>query len=269
MSLFHHGDGSIAPPSMLARSIAGSDGDGLGAPQEKEDEGKTGRDTLRVVRRSDVVFANHGDVVAAAAFMQEQHVVTASWDKMLRLWSVDRPAAPLRVMSGHTKALTSLDVHPLRGDIVVTASLDKSFRLWDVRARRSQMHAFQGHSKRVSSARFVPDDANLVVSGSDDRTCRVWDVRQPGVPFMTITAGAGANNFSIGRRTRALAAPLDTGVVALFDLRTGAKTEDVGLVHGRLATSAAWSDDETMLASVSFDLKRNLHVYLGDFADEE
>ena len=110
-----------------------------------------------------------------------RYVVSASDDKNVHLWCVDPDAAReaddeddapassedgekksgggvfgecLRVFSGHTAHVFSLDLSPA-GNVLVTGSVDETVRLWDVR-RGTCMNVLPAHSDPVTSVRFSP-----------------------------------------------------------------------------------------------------------------
>lgn len=155
-----------------------------------------------------------------------RYVVSASDDKNVHLWCVDPDAARgaddendatnapassetsapigdgdgekksggvpgvfgecLRVFSGHTAHVFSLDLSPA-GNVLVTGSVDETVRLWDVR-RGTCMNVLPAHSDPVTSVRFSPD-GTVVCSGSYDGLVRLWSVAT-GACLRTIRVAA-------------------------------------------------------------------------------
>ena len=92
----------------------------------------------------------------------------------------------LRVFSGHTAHVFSLDLSPA-GNVLVTGSVDETVRLWDVR-RGTCMNVLPAHSDPVTSVRFSPD-GTVVCSGSYDGLVRLWSVAT-GACLRTIRVAA-------------------------------------------------------------------------------
>jgi hypothetical protein len=99
-------------------------------------------------------------------------VVTASFDKVARLWDVAR-GTEIVALKGHTDQVRSASLSP-DGRRVVTASEDGTARLWHA-GTGAEIAALKGHKDAVNDARFGPGGIR-VVTASDDKTARVWDV---------------------------------------------------------------------------------------------
>ena len=152
-----------------------------------------------------------------------RYVVSASDDKNVHLWCVDSDAAReaddendapassedgvkksgggvfgecLRVFSGHTAHVFSLDLSPA-GNVLVTGSVDETVRLWDVR-RGTCMNVLPAHSDPVTSVRFSPD-GTVVCSGSYDGLVRLWSVAT-GACLRTIRVPADERRRDATRR---------------------------------------------------------------------
>ena len=199
-----------------------------------------------------------------------RYVVSASDDKNVHLWCVDPDAARgaddendatnapassetsapigdgdgekksggvplfgecLRVFSGHTAHVFSLDLSPA-GNVLVTGSVDETVRLWDVR-RGTCMNVLPAHSDPVTSVRFSPD-GTVVCSGSYDGLVRLWSVatgaclrtiRAPSEERLASVASAPPSPVGHARFSPngafLLVSTLD-GRVRLLDTRTGA-----------------------------------------------
>ena len=108
----------------------------------------------------------------------------------------------LRVFSGHTAHVFSLDLSPA-GNVLATGSVDETVRLWDV-TRGTCMNVLPAHSDPVTSVRFSPD-GTTVCSGSYDGLVRLWSVAT-GACLRTFRAGPG-DAARRARNNRDVAAP--------------------------------------------------------------
>jgi WD40 repeat protein len=80
-------------------------------------------------------------------------VVTASWDRTARLWTVTG-GAESRVLEGHADRLSSVAAGP-DGSVVATGSWDGTAILWDV-ATGEQRGTVRSPAGRVQAVAFVP-----------------------------------------------------------------------------------------------------------------
>jgi WD40 repeat protein len=124
------------------------------------------------------VFEGHTGPIRSATFGVDDSdagvlgllLVTASADKTVRLWALDK-SEPIDTFSEHGADVWSV---ALSGDgrRVVTASDDGTARVWDVGTKVSLILA--GHTEPVHFAMFSADGSN-VVTASNDGTARVWN----------------------------------------------------------------------------------------------
>lgn len=62
---------------------------------------------------------------------EDRYLISASDDKMLRLWDVETGAL-LKNFRGHRQAVYCCTINP-QGNIILSGSSDHSYRLWDLR----------------------------------------------------------------------------------------------------------------------------------------
>jgi guanine nucleotide-binding protein subunit beta-2-like 1 protein len=101
-----------------------------------------------------------------------QFAISASWDKTLRLWDLNKGQTTFRFV-GHTNDVLSVSFSPDNRQIV-SGSRDKSIKMWNAIGECKFNLVENGHSEWVSCVRFSPNPVNaLVVSGGWDRLVKV------------------------------------------------------------------------------------------------
>jgi hypothetical protein len=153
---------------------------------------------------------HEGEVLSAAFSPDGAHIVTASWDRTVRIWDATT-GAELSALRGHEEQVQSAAFSP-DGDRIVTASRDLTARIWNA-ATGAELFALRGHERDVRSAAFLPGGAR-VVTASDDRTARIWDAAT-GAEIARITLDAAVSAVAIHGAALALGDAL--GRIHVFD----------------------------------------------------
>jgi WD40 repeat protein len=113
----------------------------------------------------------HNGTVSSAFFSPDgSKVLTASWDKMIRLW--DTKGKLLNTLAGHQDQVLLARFSP-DGLYIISASRDGTARLWD--ANGNMLKVLEGHNAEVTHAVFSPD-GKKILTGSRDNTAILWSL---------------------------------------------------------------------------------------------
>jgi len=103
-----------------------------------------------------------------------QFAVSASWDRTLRLWDLERAVTTTQFI-GHKHDVLSVAFSADNRQII-SASRDKTLKLWNTLGElKWTQESKECHKEWVSTVRFSPTTQNpVIVSGGWDRVVKVW-----------------------------------------------------------------------------------------------
>jgi WD40 repeat protein len=174
-------------------------------------------------------------VLACAVSPDDRLIVSASWDKTLKLWYAKTGAA-LATLAGHSDSVKACAFSP-DGRRIVSASNDHTLKLWNARTGAA-LATLKGHTDLVEACAFSPD-GRRIVSASADNTLKLWDAKT-GAELATLaghTSLVEACAFSPEGR-RIVSASSDN-TLKLWDAQTGVEIWEYEL--GGYGAAAAWS----------------------------
>ncbi|PWN50917.1 PFU-domain-containing protein [Violaceomyces palustris] len=149
--------------------------------------------TAKIWKNWDCVttFKGHSQAVWAVLAVDSERVLTASADKLVRLWSISNPKEPIAVFTGHTDAVRGL-VLLEGGQSFASCGNDGTINLYSLaditlKARNAPLQTLSGHTSFVYSLANLPGGKGELVSAGEDRSVRVW---RDGSLVQTITIPA-------------------------------------------------------------------------------
>ncbi|KFD71442.1 hypothetical protein M514_10582 [Trichuris suis] len=133
-----------------------------------------------------VTLAGHRSRITGTCWMNEDHVITSSWDHTICVWDtilLDRVSS-----LSCSCSLTAVSYSPLN-QLLISGSTDDHVRLWDPRSHEGKMvrSIFAGHSKWVSAVDWSKTNEHLFISASYDALMKLWDFRSTKVPLYDLS----------------------------------------------------------------------------------
>ncbi|XP_053557657.1 WD repeat and SOCS box-containing protein 2 [Bombina bombina] len=119
-------------------------------------------------------LSGHQDVVRDLSFATNDSLilVTASRDKTLRIWDLQKDGKQIQVLSGHIQWVYCCSISP-DCSMLCSAAGENTVLLWSMRSY-TLIRKLEGHSNSVVSCDFSPDSA-LLVTASYDTSVIMWD----------------------------------------------------------------------------------------------
>jgi WD40 repeat protein len=128
----------------------------------------------------------HAREINSLAFSPDgQRLVSASFDKTLKIWDVDSGNV-IHTLRGHQRRVTTGRFSP-DGRLVVSGGVDRTVRLWDA-GSGSPVATLEGHDRAVSSA-GVSRDGRTIFSTALDGKVNLWSLAGRALTA-TLVAGA-------------------------------------------------------------------------------
>ena len=118
-------------------------------------------------------LSGHSSYVDAVAVLDADRIVSGSWDKTLKVWSLASGEC-LQTLSGHSSFVAAVAV--LDADRIVSASFDETLKVWSL-ASGECLQTLSGHSDYMNAVAVL--DADRIVSVSHDNTLKVWSTTDP------------------------------------------------------------------------------------------
>src|SRR5262249_38300759 len=137
------------------------------------------------------------NVASRMAFSPDsRHLVSAHWDKSVRVWDMATGQQVLCIQA-HDYAILGLALSP-DGKSAITASADGTVKVWEVATGHLIRDLQHFHSVRPNCVAFRPD-GRFLASASPDGTIKLWDTqtwKQYGDDVRDPTGGVQSLVFS-------------------------------------------------------------------------
>ena len=175
----------------------------------------------------------HNDCVTDLAITNDnQYLFSTSWDKYLKLWSLEQGQEISQVIASE-QGVTTLAINKINyfDDTIVTGNLDADVKIWSLNKQSLQFslkHCLKEHTGSIHGL-AVAQKSNIIVSGGFDPSLKQWDL-PTGHLLTTVTyendsISAIAINESIGL----IVIARDDGLLTMWELGSEKK---LGLLMG-------------------------------------
>ncbi|OAX34764.1 hypothetical protein K503DRAFT_420176 [Rhizopogon vinicolor AM-OR11-026] len=191
---------------------------------------------------------HQGDILAVAVFPQadEHRMVTASYDKTLRLWDL-KDGVVLKKMRGHHGKVETVAVSR-DGQFIASGDLDGEFIAWNGGTGEPLTKTIKVHSKQIETLDFSPDGA-VLATGSWDKMTKLWSTKTWDVQGNPIGCDADVNcvRFSPSGEQLAIATKNNIQIWNPYTRESIAKFKSA--ITPAWNFSLAWTPDGTRLLS--------------------
>ncbi|HWO26225.1 MAG TPA: AAA family ATPase, partial [Kofleriaceae bacterium] len=188
-----------------------------------------------------------GPVRACAIAMREYRsfVISASWDRTLRLWDLEH-GFYFGALKGHTGPVYACVVTG-DGQRVISASGDHTLKVWGLESQR-ELTTLAGHTDEVRACAVTPD-GRRVVSASSDGTLKVWDL-DLGREIATLGGhSGGVNACAVTRDGRCAISASTDGTLKIWDIERGRELVTLEGHAGWVNACAVTVDDRRVVSA--------------------
>ncbi|KAG2031700.1 WD40-repeat-containing domain protein [Suillus americanus] len=219
---------------------------------------EVGQPAIRITTASRT-FEGHKDTIfAVAVFPDRRRMVTASYDKTLRLWDLEAGVV-LKKMEGHHFGVRGLAVSR-DGQFIASGDDGGELITWN-RDGESLIQPIKVHSKHIWWLDFSPDN-RFLASGSWDTTVELWNTKTWQVQGDPINCGAEIRcvRYSPSGEHLAIATNKD------IQIWNAGKRECTAKFQGHTAfgawnTSLVWTPDGKQLVSAGSNSDPTIRIW--------
>ncbi|KIK38635.1 hypothetical protein CY34DRAFT_809154 [Suillus luteus UH-Slu-Lm8-n1] len=211
-----------------------------------------GQPAIRITTASRTFEGHEDNVYAAAVFPDKRRMVTASYDKTLRLWDLE-DGVVLKIMEGHRFGVSNVVVSR-DGQFIASGDFGGELITWN-RDGEPLTQPIKVHSGLIYSLDFSPDSTWLA-SSPLDTTMELWNTKIWQVQGDPINCGSGAQilciRYSPSGEHLAIATKTNIQIWNPRNRKCIAKFQGHSAFGGAWNSSLAWTLDGTRLLSAGF-----------------
>ena len=176
-------------------------------------------------------FDSHNDSVRSVIWQDNDRLLTASIDREIKLWHLEKETNSILTLKGHSRSVDSICLIG-NGQTLVSSGADQSLRVWDMESG-TLIRTMNQHTKPVNALELRPvrDGLPMVASAARDRTIRFW---QPTIGRMVRYIRLDSEPLNIAWTNdgdRVLATCVD-GRVRIIDPVEVTVTQDLPAING-------------------------------------
>ncbi|OMJ73859.1 hypothetical protein SteCoe_27375 [Stentor coeruleus] len=200
------------------------------------------------------ITGHTGYITSLAILPDNDHFITCSHDKTIRLWSLKNESQE-HIFHGHTEKIWNVSLN-FTGRLFVSSSADRTVKIWDLE-EKCLMFTKIGHTNEVNAAVFTKD--NRIISGSDENYVRIWDLYSDN-EIGKIDNGSGVLALAVTQDDQRIVLGSKDSIIKIWNLQT--LTKDFELSgHNGWVRSIVLSKDNSMIVSGGFDYLVNLYNF--------
>ena len=218
-------------------------------------------------RTTRYICSGHTSRVTAVAWSPRgTHIVSASYDKTVRVWDTSHGFSTI-IYRGHWDRVQAAAWSP-DGTRIASAGDDGTVQVWDATTGQHVL-SYRGHSNAVTAVAWSPD-GKRVASASEDKTVQVWDVANGGLAFiyrghtnkvLAVAWSPDGRRVASGGEDKSVQvwSPVKdkSGFFGTLRLALGGPFAYKG--HSGRVNGLTWSPNGQRIASVSYD--RSMQVW--------
>lgn len=189
-----------------------------------------------------------GVALAAAVFLKDGRIATASAAKTVEIWDL-KTGAMVRQLAGHDEWLASLTLSP-DGQSLLSGAADFTARLWDVKTGKN-IRTFDGPAAGVRDVDWSPDGSQLVTA-TDTGYLNFWDAATGGLVHTFKAHESEVWEAVWSPDSHVVASAGQDGFVHLWDAETGEAIRSLD-GHGEAAYAVRFSPDGQFLLTGGAD----------------